>query len=89
MKNSELVWRFAYFFIEFVILLLGFSIITVFSFDLSVQAMFVVVTLIFYITFGLLRHHAQHDLSHKVMIEYILISALILILFTFWNVGRI
>jgi len=89
MKNKDIVWKVTYYVIELVILVLGYSVILLFSFDFSIQVMFLVITLLFYTTFGLLRHQAQHDLSLLVVIEYILISGVIFASFIFLNFTRI
>lgn len=89
MKRRELYWRIGYYGVELAILILGYSLILFFSFDFSVQVMFLIITLMFYIAFGVLRHQAEHDLKAKVVIEYILISVLIVIAFLFLNIGRI
>lgn len=89
MQPKNKLWKTMYYAVELAILLLGYALIVVFSFDFAVQIMFLVITLLFYITFGLLRHQAEHDLKLQVVIEYILISGLILIAFIFLNNSRI
>ena len=89
MPTRDRIWKLTYYAVEFAILLLGYSLIIFFAFDFSIQIMFLVITLLFYITFGLLRHQAERDLTIKVVIEYILISLLVLMLFVFLNNSRI
>ncbi len=89
MPTRDKIWKLTYYAVEFVILLLGYALIIFFAFDFSIQMMFLVITLLFYITFGLLRHQAERDLTLRVVIEYILISLLVLMLFVFLNNSRI
>lgn len=89
MPTRDKIWKLTYYAVEFVILLLGYALIIFFAFDFSIQMMFLIITLLFYITFGLLRHQAERDLTLRVVIEYILISLLVLMLFVFLNNSRI
>lgn len=89
MQRQDKVWKLTYYAIELVILVLGYALILFFSFDFSVQMMFMVIILLFYITFGLLRHQAERDLKTKVVIEYILISSIIFASFIFLNFTRL
>lgn len=88
MQRQNKAWKLTYYAIELLILLLGYALILFFSFDFSVQMMFLFITLLFYITFGLLRHQAERDLHTSVVIEYILISSIILASFVFLNISR-
>jgi len=89
MNSRYKAWKLTYYAIELLILILGGSLILFFSFDFAIQIMLLVITLLFYITFGLLRHQAEHDLDTRVVIEYILISAIILASFIFLNITRL
>lgn len=78
-----------YYFIEFLILALGFILIINLSFDVTLQFIILIFTLFSYIILGFIHHHTNHTFSSKIVIEYILISSLILAGFMFLNIGRI
>lgn len=59
-----------------VLLLLGFTLASLFSFDKKLQMIIVVITVLFYVVWGILHHLINHDLSIKIVVEYILIGSL-------------
>lgn len=60
----------------FVVLGSGFFIATNVSYNKQLQMMAVVITAILYVALGLLHHTFHHDVSHKIVVEYVLIAAL-------------
>lgn len=79
----------AIYIIEFVIIGGGFSFLLAFNPPIYSQfiVMFLILTL--YIGVGLFHHNRHHDMHLKVVLEYILVSAVIFALFIFLNIGRI
>jgi len=55
---------------------IGLYLISLNSFDSELRMVLVIMIAFFYILWGLLHHHVHHDLTAKVMIEYVLIGAL-------------
>ena len=60
----------------FLILLLGIGIAVNAFYDRNIQLLTVLATAVLYVFWGLLHHHAHHDLTPKIMIEYTLIAGL-------------
>ena len=74
----------------FAILLLGLILIVVSSPNIRFQSVVLLLTVVFYILWGLLHHFINHELTYKIMIEYVLIGLLgISILFFFIMGGLI
>lgn len=88
MKNTELNHT-AYYFIELFVLLFGFFLILAFSFQLYIQIGILGAVLLCYIVLGLLHHASSHNLHRKIIVEYILVSAIIFAAFLFLNAGRL
>ncbi len=53
----------------------GFLII-IFSADKSLQLLVLILTALFYILWGIIHHHLHHDLTAKIVVEYVLMGAL-------------
>lgn len=83
-KNHALLYL-----IEFLIIGGGFSLILAMPMPFYAQLFVISVILSLYIIIGLLHHRTHHDISIKVVLEYILVSALIFALFVFLNITRI
>ncbi len=75
--------------LEVVFLLFGFFLVYLFSYDVSLQFMLLVFILLSYITTGFIHHFIHHDLKAKVVLEYVLISLLILSAFVLLNSSRL
>lgn len=78
-----------YYFLELVALAAGFCVVFMFSYSLFLQGLVLTLVLIFYSAFGAYHHHMHHNLDTKIMLEYILISLVILSIFVFLNIGKI
>lgn len=78
-----------YYFSQFSMLVLGFFLILLFSYDISIQFMILIFILLSYITLGFVHHRIDHTFSAKIVIEYVLISSLVLAGFVFFNLGRL
>lgn len=46
------------------------------SYSKQMQLLVVVITTFFYVTIGIIHHRANHDLTVKIVIEYVLIGSL-------------
>ncbi len=77
-----------YYIIETCILGLGFFV--VYSFEsVNAQMIGLVGVVILYMVMGLVHHYLDHDMHIKIMLEYIIISTLIISLFIFLKSGII
>lgn len=61
------------------ILMFGFQLVSAASPNRQLQMVIIVATTIFYIFWGILHHLINHDLSLKIVVEYVLIGSLGLI----------
>ena len=77
------------YFLEFGVLCLGFAFLLTVNLNFFRQIITLSVILTSYVLIGLLHHGTHHDITVKVVLEYILISALLLALFVFLNITRI
>jgi hypothetical protein len=74
---------------QFLIFILGFGFMYLSQENTHLQFIILVFVLTSYIVIGFLHHHLNHELKSKIVIEYVLISSLILSAFLFFNAGRI
>ena len=74
---------------EMIILAVGFILILNIDFTFWTQFFILTCLLLFYVFLGLIRHTRDHDISYKVVIEYVSIALIIALLFVFINVSRI
>jgi len=89
MKQKQLFEHHAFYFFELLMLLAGFLLIIIFSYSVIIQFMILMFVLMSYITLGFIHHHINHDLRAKIVLEYVLISSLILVAFLFLNSSRL
>lgn len=78
-----------YYIIETFILGFGFFVLYAFSFPLKYQAFFVLGLVIIYSSMGIIHHRLMHDIHPRIVLEYILISLLVLAIFIFFKSGTI
>lgn len=78
-----------YYLIELIILAVGFFVLYSLSYDLRLQTIVLTGILLFYAVTGIAHHKIHHDLHKKIVIEYILISLLVLAIFLFLNMGKV
>jgi hypothetical protein len=69
------------------ILLLGLVLILLASPNLKLQSFVILLTVFFYILWGVLHHLINHELSVRIVIEYVLIGALGLSILFFMMMG--
>ena len=62
----------------FLLFILGVGLLGVYlnSYNRQLQMAIIVLTTLFYICWGILHHLLNHDLSHKIVVEYVLIGSL-------------
>lgn len=65
-----------YYFSLIIILALGIFLSLQTSGDRQLQMLIMVMTVFFYVLWGILHHLLEHDLSIKIMIEYVLMGSL-------------
>lgn len=76
----------AFYYISLILILLsGFFLAYINSSNKEIQIGVVVLTTIFYVSWGILHHLINHDFTAKIVIEYILIGSfgLVVLLFLF------
>ncbi len=76
-----------YYAVEALILGLGFFAVYLLSSSVFAQTILMVVLLFGYATMGMIHHSLKHDITVKVVLEYILISILVFSLFLFVRSG--
>jgi hypothetical protein len=77
------------YFFEFGLIALGFAVMLVIQMTIYYQLLLLGIILTIYIAIGLFHHNTHHDITIKVVLEYILISAIIFALFVFLNISRL
>lgn len=77
------------YFIEFGLIGLGFAFLLTMNMTFETQLVTLGGILAVYILIGLMHHNSHHDINTKVVLEYILVSALLFALFIFLNITRI
>ncbi len=60
----------------FLVVFLGIMLALQFSYSRQTQMLVIVMTTFFYVTVGLFHHRENHDLTAKIVVEYILIGSL-------------
>lgn len=85
MKHKHLIL----YLIEFGVIAGGFAFLLTVNMTFYYQLFLVIGILLAYIVIGIMHHGKHHDIHPKVVLEYILISALIVALFVFLNISRI
>lgn len=75
--------------IEFFLIGGGFALLLILKLTFYNQIWMLGFILLSYIVIGIFHHGKHHDIHPKVVLEYILISALIVALFIFLNLSRL
>jgi hypothetical protein len=78
-----------YYLIELVVLVAGFFVTYLLSFNFKLQEVMLAIVLVFYTLIGIVHHSSHHTLKRKIVIEYVLISILIFAVFIFLNTSKI
>lgn len=73
---KKLKKHFLYYVSLLIILLFGFSLSFLVYPNLWLGFLIISITVVFYIILGIIHHFANHELSAKIMVEYVLIGAL-------------
>ena len=69
------------------ILAVGFAISQFYLGDRNLQLATIVATGIVYAAYGIVHHRLEHDLTVKIVVEYVLVAALVVALFIFVKGG--
>ncbi len=83
-KNHSILYL-----IEFAIIGSGFALLLSYKMTFYSQMLTLLVILTIYTIIGIIHHGKHHDIHPKVVLEYILVSALMFALFVFLNISRI
>ena len=75
--------------IEFVIIGGGFALLLSLSLPFYSQLLIIALMLVLYSAVGLLHHKTHRNITSKVVLEYTLVSVLILTLFVFLNIAKL
>ena len=78
-----------FYMLEIVIIVGTFAMILTMGFSIWTELIFLIGMLTSYTILGILHHRVHHDIKGKVVLEYILVSILILTLYLFLNITRI
>ena len=73
---QKLKKHFGYYLSLLAILLLGLVLILLASPNIKLQSLVISLTVFFYVLWGVLHHFINHELTLRIMIEYVLIGAL-------------
>lgn len=65
------------------IILLGISLALMVSYDRKLQFLSIMITAFFYLSAGIVHHIIHHNLTSKIVIEYVLIASLAVIIVFF------
>lgn len=76
MINIQLKKHIGYYIGLFAILVLSLLLVVNVSYDQRLQMLVIVTASLFYALWGIIHHLVHHDLTSKIVIEYILISSL-------------
>jgi hypothetical protein len=84
---KQLKNHFGYYLSLVAILLLGIVLVVLTSPNIKMQGLVFSLTVFFYVLWGILHHFINHELSTRIMIEYVLIGALGLSVMFFMTIG--
>jgi hypothetical protein len=84
---QKLKKHFGYYLSLSAILLLGLALIILTGPNPKSQSLIILLTIAFYVLWGLLHHLINHELTHRIVVEYVLIGALGLSIMFFMMVG--
>lgn len=71
------------------LMLLGVGVSIITFYNRQLQMIAVLCTVVLYVLWGILHHHLHHDLSSKIVVEYVLIGALGMVVVFFFLRGGI
>ncbi len=74
--KKEIKKHFEYYISMIVLLLFG-TVLAYLTIDQKqLQFLIIMLTILFYVGWGLLHHHINHDMTAKIVIEYVLVGSL-------------
>ena len=77
-----------YYLLELLALILGFILVFLLSTSFILQLLTMAIMLSLYTAIGILHHKIHHAFKRKVVVEYILVSAVIFAAFLFLNISK-
>ncbi len=84
---KKLKKHFGYYLSLSAILLLGLVLIVLTGPNPKSQSLVILLTVFFYVLWGILHHLINHELTHRIVVEYVLIGALGLSIMFFMMMG--
>lgn len=69
------------------IILLGIALLILFSANRGIQLVILITISLLYLAYGILHHSLEHDLTLKIVVEYVLVAVLAIVLFIFVRGG--
>ncbi len=81
--------HFAYYFSLLCILLLGLILTFLASPDIKLQSIVILITIFFYMLWGIIHHLINHELTAKIVVEYVLVGVLAIAILFFMLMGGI
>lgn len=87
--RTKILEHWVYYIAELVVIMIGFYLMMIMSYSVILQFIVLALTLGFYITISIIHHMLNHYITSKIVIEYVLMSSLILTTFLFLNSARL
>lgn len=89
MYTKRIVRHFGFYIGELFVLVGGFALLLTLNIHLVVELLILIFMLLLYVTLGIFHHRVDHDIKPKIVLEYLLISGIIVALFLFISTPRI
>lgn len=86
--NRNLKKHLGYYISLLVILFLGLFLTLYASPNIILQSFLIFLTIIFYVIWGILHHYINHELTSKIVVEYVLIGTLGIAILFFIFMGK-
>ena len=77
-----------YYLLELLALILGFFLVFLLSTNPMLQLLVMAIMLSLYTVIGILHHKIHHEFKRKIVVEYILVSAVLFAAFLFLNISK-
>ena len=87
--TKKIMKHVGYYFSLFAIFTIGFLCAMFVAPNTVLQVFFIVLTVAFYVIWGILHHYVNHELTRKIAVEYLLIGLLGLSIIFFVFAGKI
>lgn len=87
--NKKLKKHLGYYFSLLAILFLGLIVTLLAAPNIKFQSIIIVITVVFYVVWGILHHFVNHELTTKIVVEYVLIGTFGISILFFMIMGGI